>query len=258
MGWKWLTVDVLWSVVAGVGSGFGLGWLVAQLVLYLRRTHKEAVGLDEFLTMGLIALSYGFALLIHSYGFLAVLAAGLALRRIEQREAGEANGKDNAPQNEMVSDDSAELEQAVEEAKATDPTEAPAHLVRTMLTFNEQLERMGEVVVVLLLGGLLTADLLSGAALWFVPLLFFVIRPVAVQIGLLGSRTSRVQRGLISWFGIRGIGSIYYLMYAIYHGVPEPLARQITGLTLATIAVSIFVHGISVTPLMKRYQNKVS
>lgn len=255
-GWKWFTVDVLWAVIAGVGSGFGLGWLVAHLVLYLRRKHKEAVGLDEFLTMGLIGLSYGFALLIHSYAFLAVLAAGLALRRIEQRET--EKSPEAEPPNAMKDSNNTvpAEEEAKEEAKATDQTEAPAHLVRTMLSFNEQLERIGEVVVVLLLGGMLTAALLPKAAVWFVPLLFFVVRPIAVQMGLARSRTSRVQRGLISWFGIRGIGSIYYLMYAIYHGVPEPLARQIVGLTFATIAASIFLHGISVTPLMKRYQEK--
>jgi NhaP-type Na+/H+ or K+/H+ antiporter len=64
---------------------------------------------------------------------------------------------------------------------------------------------------------------------------------------------SRSQRRLTSWFGIRGIGSIYYLMFAVTHGLPEPLARPLIGITLTTIAASIVVHGISVTPLMNRY-----
>ena len=55
------------------------------------------------------------------------------------------------------------------------------------------------------------------------------------------------------WFGIRGVGSIYYLMYAIEHGVPEPIAQRLTALTLTTVACSIIVHGISVAPLMRRY-----
>ena len=50
-----------------------------KLVLYLRRVHREAVGLDEFLALGLIALSYGIALLVNAYGFLAVFAAGLSV-----------------------------------------------------------------------------------------------------------------------------------------------------------------------------------
>lgn len=61
----------------------------------------------------------------------------------------------------------------------------------------------------------------------------------------------------MAWFGIQGIGSIYYLMYTIEHGVPSDLARQFIGLTLSVIAVSVFIHGISVTPLMETYQRAV-
>ncbi len=259
-GWRWFTVDVLWSVVAGIGSGFGMGWLVARLVLYLRQKHKEAVGLDEFLTLGLIALSYGFALLIHSYGFLAVFAAGLALRRIEQSETEHVEGRHTAEAVKPAEPD-VDLAEADKESIATDSEKAPAYMVRNMLSFNEQLERIGEVILVLLLGGMLPYALLANvsilqSALWFVPVLFFLIRPLSVQASLIGSRTSRWQRGMMSWFGIRGIGSIYYLMYAIHHGLPEPLSRQLVGLTFAAITASIFVHGISVTPLMTMYQHR--
>ena len=82
--WRWLAIDVLWAVAAGIGVGAALGTLVGRFVLYLRRTHKEAVGLDNFLALGLIGLAYGLASLAHGYGFLAVFAAGVALRRIEQ------------------------------------------------------------------------------------------------------------------------------------------------------------------------------
>jgi NhaP-type Na+/H+ or K+/H+ antiporter len=61
------------------------------------------------------------------------------------------------------------------------------------------------------------------------------------------------QRLLIAWFGIRGIGSIYYLMFALSHGLVGPLADQTINLTLAAVAASIIVHGISVTPLMALY-----
>ena len=70
---------------AGLGIGPALGTAVGRLVLYLRRDHREALGLDDFLALGLIALSYGVALLAHAYGFLAVFAAGVALRRLEQQ-----------------------------------------------------------------------------------------------------------------------------------------------------------------------------
>ena len=88
--WRWIAIDVLWGVGAGIGIGALLGTLVGRFVLYLRRTHKEAVGLDNFLALGLIGLSYGFASLAHGYGFLAVFAAGVALRRIEQRASAAA------------------------------------------------------------------------------------------------------------------------------------------------------------------------
>lgn len=262
----WLGVDVIWSVVAGLGSGFGLGWLVSRLVLHLRKKHQEAVGLDEFLTLGLIALSYGFALLIHSYGFLAVFAAGLALRRVEQRETRKAEENESrieAARSEKevmktiaLPTDGTAVAAIKEEKAATDPKQAPAYLARAILSFNEQLEHIGEMVLMLLVGSMLSFRFLPTSALWFVPLLFLIVRPVSVLMGLVGTRTSRFQRSLFAWFGIRGIGSVYYLAYAIGHGIPEPLARELTGLVLATITASVFAHGISVTPLMKRYEEK--
>lgn len=79
---------------------------------------------------------------------------------------------------------------------------------------------------------------------------------MSVWLGLLGAPISRDQRILMSWFGIRGIGSIYYLMYAINHGLPHFLAEDIIALTMATVAVSIVLHGISVTPLMNLYMRR--
>ena len=87
-GWRWWTFDLLWAVAGGLGIGAILGTLVSRFVLYLRREHQEAVGLDEFLTLGLIALSYGAAVQLQTYGFLAVLAAGIAMRRIEMTHSG--------------------------------------------------------------------------------------------------------------------------------------------------------------------------
>jgi NhaP-type Na+/H+ or K+/H+ antiporter len=86
-GWRWLTIDVGWAVAAGIGVGTLCGAGIGKLVIYLRRVHREAVGLDEFLALGLIALSYGIALLVHAYGFLAVFAAGLSVRRIERQHS---------------------------------------------------------------------------------------------------------------------------------------------------------------------------
>lgn len=242
-GWRWVAVDVVWAIGGGLSIGGLLGSLIGHVVLYLRREHKEATGLDDFLALGLIALSYGVAVLVHTYGFLAVFAAGLALRRIERESTGE--------QSQARVKDMAKAEN-VEEV-ATDPEQAPAYMMQAVLGFNEQLERIGEVAVVLLVGGLLSFHFLPSSAFWFIPLLFLVLRPLAVWVGLLGAGASRTQSTLTAWFGIRGIGSLYYLMYAIQHGLPPATAQLLTTLTVTTIAVSIVVHGVSVTPLMKVY-----
>lgn len=246
-GWRWIAIDLLWAVAAGLGTGIVLGTLVGRLVLYLRKTHREAVGLDDFLALGLIGLSYGVALLVMGYGFLAVFTAGLALRRIERSEA-----KGDAPPEEVaVAAASPDAEKL-----ATDPEKAPAYMAQAALGFTEQLERIGEAAVVLLLGGMLSASFLPREAIWFLPLLFFVIRPAAVYLGTVGADTTPAQRRLIAWFGIRGIGSVYYLTYAMQHGLPEALGRTLAALVLAAVAVSVVAHGVSVTPLMKRYARR--
>jgi NhaP-type Na+/H+ or K+/H+ antiporter len=246
-GWKWAAVDVVWAVAAGLGTGIVLGTLVGRLVLYLRSEHREAVGLDDFLALGLIALAYGAALLLKGYGFLAVFAAGLALRRIELRAA----GGEEPPEDVLVAAASADAEKL-----ATDPERAPAYMAQAALGFTEQLERIGEAAVVLLLGGMISWSLLPLNALWFIPLLLLVIRPVAVYVGLIGCRATPAQRRMIAWFGIRGIGSVYYLTYAMQHGLPEAQSRPMAALVLTVVAVSVVVHGVSVTPLMRLYSRR--
>jgi NhaP-type Na+/H+ or K+/H+ antiporter len=246
-GRRWLAVDVVWAIAAGLGVGFVLGTLVGRVVLFLRKEHKEAFGLDDFLALGLIGLSYGAALLLHAYGFLAVFAAGLALRRIERLAS---PGDDEPPDvREMAAAGS-------EEEIATDPEKAPSYMAQAVLGFNEQVERIFEVGVVLLVGGMLSVRYLPGDALWFIPLLFLVVRPAAVFTGLAGAKLPAREKGLVAWFGIRGIGSIYYLMFAVEQGLPAHLAGRLTGLTLTAVAASILVHGISVTPLMKLYERR--
>jgi sodium/hydrogen antiporter len=247
-GWRWLAVDVLWATAAGLGTGWLLGIATGRLVLYLRREHKEAIGLDDFLALGLIALSYGCALLLHAYGFLAVFAAGVALRRLEQRQSG-GKASEQQVQQALVDPD-----RRVAESVASHPEHAPAFMAQAVLGFNEQAERIGELAIVITVGALLWSVQWQHAAWWFVPLLLLVIRPLAVRIGLARSPVSRGQRWLIGWFGIRGVGSLYYLMYAVNHGLDDALADQLVALTLSVVVTSIVVHGISVTPLMAAYE----
>jgi NhaP-type Na+/H+ or K+/H+ antiporter len=107
--------------------------------------------------------------------------------------------------------------------------------------------------VVLLVGALLALTRWQDAALWFIPLLFLAVRPLAVAIGLWRANVTRSQRTLISWFGIRGIGSIYYVLFAINRGLPPDMAALLLSFTISTVVVSIVLHGISVTPLMALY-----
>ena len=242
--WRWAAVDVLWATVAGLGVGSLLGNLVGRLVLYLRKRHREAVGLDDFLAMGLIALSYGCALLVHAYGFLAVFAAGLALRRIEKLSTGERTPEEAEEAARSTGDGGG----------ATHPELAPAYMASAVLGFNEQLERIGEVTIVVLLGVLLSSWPLPLEALGFIALLFLVLRPLSVFVSLAASHASPGQQAMMGWFGIRGIGSLYYLFYALAHGLPRPLAERLVPLVLATVAASVVLHGLSVTPLMRRYE----
>ena len=252
-GWRWWAVDVLWAVSAGLGTGALLGLAVGRLVLYLRREHKEAVGLDDFLAMGLIGLSYGAALLLHAYGFLAVFAAGLALRQLEQWQARSSERDGRAMAQAQVTPDSLQAQSV-----AVAPDTAPSYMAQAVLGFNEHLERIGEVAVVIAVGAVLWAVEWERGSWGFVLAMLLVIRPLSVLVGLAGTNTSRTQRRLIGWFGIRGIGSLYYLMYAVNHGLSQDLAQTLVALTLSVVVTSVLVHGISVTPLMALYERRLA
>ena len=248
-GWHWLTVDVLWSIGGGLAIGAVLGALIGKLVLHLRTRHQEAVGLDEFLALGLIAIAYGIAQLTLASGFLAVFAAGLALQRVKEHSRRGAQAG--------VSKVTMTLGAEGEKAIATHTHHAGVYLMDAVQGFNGQLERLAELVVVLVTGAMLSYIEVPDRAVWFLLLLFLVARPVSVWLGLLGTTSvSRDQRILLSWFGIRGVGSVFYLMYAINHGLPQPLADELIALTLTTVAASILLHGISVTPLMSLYARR--
>ena len=244
-GWRWWTVDVLWAVTGGLALGYALGALVGRTILYLRMRHREALGSDEFIALGLIALTYGVALLCHTYGFLAVFAAGLALRRIDDASASAFSAPPETSKNgtELSPED-----------QAASGAEAPANMMNAVQRFNTQLESFVEVGIVLVVGVLVATVEFQREVLRFVPVLFLVIRPLAVYIGLLGTHVKGSQRNLMGWFGIRGIGSLYYLLYAINHNIQPALAERLLSITLAVVVASVVVHGISVTPLMNHYE----
>jgi len=131
-GWRWLAVDVVWAIAGGLGIGGALGVLIGKLVLYLRTRHQEAVGLDEFLALGLIAIAYGVAQLSFASGFLAVFAAGLALQRI--KEHSKQNNPSSAAKVTMV------LGAERETKLATHSHHAGVYMMDAVQGFNGQLE----------------------------------------------------------------------------------------------------------------------
>ncbi len=247
-GWRWWAVDLLWATVGGLAIGAAMGALVGNLVVFLRTRHKEAIGLNEFLSLGLVAVAYGLAQLSLASGFLAVFAAGLALQRVKERPRAGTRSLDASSRAGLPT----------EGALATHSHHASAAMTLAVQEFNEQLEKLAELAIVLLVGAMLSYEAPSVAIWWFIPLLFLVLRPLSVVAGTLGEPMTARQRAMISWFGIRGIGSVFYLMFAIRHGVTGPLAQQLITFTLVTVAASIVVHGVSVTPLMRRYVRRQS
>ncbi|WP_224241100.1 cation:proton antiporter [Hyalangium gracile] len=244
--WRWVAVDVLWAVTGGLLIGWGLGGAVGRLVVFLRRVHKEAVGLDDFLALGLIALAYGVSLWVHAYGFLAVFAAGLSLRRMEARTSGA-----RAPEDVMAMAVSGRAEEV-----AVHPETASAYMTQAVLGFTEQLERMGEVALMLMVGIMLATVGFAWEGIALTCLLLFGVRPVSVALLTMGTGISTRQRALIAWFGIRGIGSLYYLFYALTHGMEPTLGERLTRFVLAAVAISAVLHGVSATPLMTWYSRR--
>lgn len=229
-GLRWVVVDVLWATTAALAIGVACGTALARIGWMLRRKPNNHELLDDFLGLGLIGVVYGLCVLVDAWGFLGVFFAAVALRQTEQKlartnvsVAPNANPHEGEPL----------------------PTVSEGALI-----FKEHLERLSEMVLVILLGGMLFVDSWTWAAVGLSLFLFLLARPLSVWVALLGSGTALPMRALVAWFGVRGVGSLYYLMFAIQHGLPEPLALQMIHLTLIVVTLSILVHGTSVKPVL--------
>jgi NhaP-type Na+/H+ or K+/H+ antiporter len=247
-GWRF-ALEATAGIAGGLVIGGGLGWITTFSVAWLRTRHAQALGLEGFFALGLIGLAYGAAQLVHCYGFVAVFAAGVAMRRVEHRASG-----GRSPREAIGTIDSEDVV-----ATAADPQKAHAYMAESVLGFTIELERIAEVAVMMIVGNVLAT---SGASLFtnwqsavLIVALFFVVRPVAVEASLLGSAATHAQRRLMSWFGIRGIGSFYYLAFALeaIHARNAQDIVPLVPLPLAVITSSVIVHGITATPLMSWY-----
>ncbi len=259
----WITTwglhRLLWAVPAGLLLGFVFGRGVGRLAIWLRSRQKDTGAPSDFLALALIALSYVGAEAIGAWGFLATFAAGVGLRHAElhvtrttpsqaqqQRRSSETTEAPHAPAEELVG-------ASVQEEELKEPAVAAGVLVAETISFGDTAERLLEVMLVVLVGVLLASHW-DPRAIPLALLLFLVIRPLTTRLLLVGTPTTNLQRWLMGWFGIRGIGSLYYLSYALRHGLPPTAATDLAGLTISVVALSIFVHGMTARPLLARLE----
>jgi sodium/hydrogen antiporter len=258
----WALHRLGWAVPVGLLTGYVLGKGVSRLAIRLRSRNPDTGASGDFLALALIALAYVCAETIGAWGFLAVFAAGLGFRRTEAQTA-EAH-----PTPEHVAAQERETEhpkphppaedfvvsRAAEEA-TNHPTKAAGHMVAEIISFGDTAERLLEVMMVVLLG-ICLATYWDWRAVSLALALFVAIRPLSAALFLMKTPTRISQRCLMGWFGIRGIGSLYYLSYALNHGLAAGTS-PIVGITLSVVALSVVVHGLT-SPLLNWYEKEAS
>jgi len=254
----WFLKNLLWGVPAGLLTGYWMARGLGRVTLKMRITNDDStLPPNDYLTLALIALAYVAAEAIGGYGFLSVFAAGLGLRQAEFK----STGKSQTPAEHLAQPVVGHLEVAPEHAlhgdvgQLQDTQIAAGVMMGDMLAFGGLVERSMEVFLVTLLGVVLFSHW-DWRALAVGVLLFCVIRPLSVLAMPWGKLLNRHQRGLMGWFGIRGIGSIYYLFYALNHGLVGTSSAVAVNLTLSVIALSIVVHGLSTQPMLAWYERR--
>lgn len=238
---RWVLVDVLWATFGAIAIGALGGAVLGKLSWMLRGKDPRHEVLDDFVGLGLIALVYGVCVLCQTWGFLAVFFAGVALRQTELVLSGAHKDRQGL---------------LVPETAADDPQESTPTVSAESLIFKEHIERLSELTLVLLLGGMVSLQNWNWDTVGIAAFLFLVARPLSVLLGLVGSASSMRVRSITGWFGVRGIGSIYYLMFAINHGLPRSFAQDLIQITIVVVMLSIVVHGTSVKPLFDRFWPK--
>jgi len=213
--WDWFTHDVLWKIIAGVLVGIVVGKLVAKVVF--SKKASETTLSQGYMVIALTLLAYGLAEFVHSYGFISVFVAALAFRRSERDHDYHAKLHD----------------------------------------FAEQSEGLFMSVVLIGFGILIGQALMSGIELtWRVYIVSFVfllvIRPLGGMIALAGMDMQRNEKYVISALGIRGLGTLYYLSYALNQGFfDEADSLKLWIVCIIVILASIVLHGMTASKLLK-------
>lgn len=209
----WLTYNVLWEIGAGLAGGWLVGRLFGWLTFRIPAETKLAKTGDGLIALAATFVSYGVTEMVHCYGFLAVFVTALTLRHAH---------RDHEFQREMHD-------------------------------LTEQIERLAMMVLLILFGGALASGLL--APLRWVDVgvaaaVLLIVRPAAGLLSLIGSRTTCGERLTLAFFGIRGVGSIYYLAYAL-NAAPFAQGDRLWAIIGLIVLLSILLHGLTVTPAMR-------
>jgi NhaP-type Na+/H+ or K+/H+ antiporter len=248
---RWALLDLLWGVGAGIALGFAFGWGVSRLSTRLLIMARDP-GPGALLTAGLIAVTYAAAEAIGALGFLAVFAAGVGMRKVEVGVVEEHPHPRLPPEPDLAKTAPAEFVVRPALAGGIDreqPVEAVGRVVADALTFGDMMEHLLGPLLVLLLG-IALARHWDIHALGLALVLFVLIRPLATWITTVGMGLNWRRRLLLGWLGIRGIGGLNYLAYALTHGLAGAAAPLLAGVAITTITLSVVVHGFSAQPLL--------
>ena len=221
-GGEWAGVDwaswALDKLALKVAIGAALGWAFGRAIGWLLHRLPEVAGVktrDGFVAFAATFLVYGATELLHGYGFLAVFAAGLTIRHVEESYPGDA-------------------------------------LKYRMHDFVAEVERLLMALFLVLFGGAIVNGLvagLDGRAWGFAALFIFGVRPLAGWLGLIGSALPGPKRWAVAFLGIRGIGSLFYLTWAFVQA--DFPARALTYQTLAAvILLSLVSHGLTARTIL--------
>jgi sodium/hydrogen antiporter len=216
---EWLAIDVTWKIAAGLAIGLLVGQGLGLLIFHYVEHPRLPESRDNLVALGIPLLAYGLAELAHGYGFLAVFVAALTLRHWERSH----------------------------------------HYRGRLHEFAEQIERLFMMILLALFGGAIAGGLL-GPLTWPAALVglasLLLVRPFAGLAGLAGSGQRLTERAAISFFGIRGIGSFYYLAYAYNTAEFEAEAELLFAVVGFVVLASIVLHGITATPAMRYLKRK--
>jgi NhaP-type Na+/H+ or K+/H+ antiporter len=216
---NWVWVDLVWRLAAGITVGWLTGRVLGFLIFRLpNRAQLSRTG-DGFVALGVTCLSYGLTELAHGYGFLAVFVAAVTLRSVERTH----------------------------------------RYHESLHSFSEQIERLLMMVLLVCFGAAIAEGSIFGALNWSViavaALILFLVRPLSGWVGLAGSGHSPEEKAVVAFFGIRGLGSFYYLAFALGHAeFDHPGTLWVT--VCLVVLVSIVLHGIAVTPIMRRLDDR--